>query len=94
MCGVYVCVCVFVLLCVLPETTDLCLCVCALRLCLCVCVCGVSVTQCARKSCQRPYSFNIVDDFWSKSLQKLCLFCFFEDLLMKKRTKDCAFSAF
>ena len=96
-CGVYVgglCVRVFVLLRVLPETTDLCLCVCALRLCLCVCVCGVSVTQCARKSCQRPYIFNIVDDFWLKGLQKTMLFQLFNIVSSVKAYKHCAFSAF
>ena len=93
---VSLCVCarVYVCLCVLPGTIDLCLCVCALRLCLCVCVCGVSVTQCARKSCQRPYIFNIVDDFWLKSLHKLCFFRFLWRLINEQAYKRLCFFSF
>ena len=66
---VHVCVCVCVR----------CVCVCVSeRVWSCVSVCaGMSVTQCARKSCQRPYMSNIVDDFYLKKLTNNCAFSAF-----------------
>ena len=92
--GLCVCMCVCAFVCVTWNHWFVSVCVraTAVSVCLCVRVClWLSAHENVVKD--RTFSALLMTSSW-KSLQKLSFFSFLEDVLLKKHTKDCAFSAF